>query len=328
MKLKNLSSVIFSFAVFFSSFATGAEEIASRKMLPMNSAASVREISEHNGLADFFHLPFSRKKSGDSDDVSEHEIETSETEEALREKMGSAFLQQFQDELPFVSPAALTTTTPQDPVIDFPVPTPSPSVSTSLSPSDILAESPSDISPSESIPELSSIAPSSEVAEGPDAEGPDAMQSESLDVETPVPDSTESTESLESVESWPALEMEVDEELPVVEPPSSEPEDAAPEPARVIASPASRPRVTSRKEEKMETLSAPFDPPKKVEEEDSEAPAPEDNKHRHHIGRKMRIISWTLAGICISLVVVGNILGVYFSYIRPRLSRRTEYTEL
>ena len=126
MKLKNLSSVIFSFAVFFSSFATGAEEIASRKMLPMNSAASVREISEHNGLADFFHLPFSRKKSGDSDDVSEHEIETSETEEALREKMGSAFLQQFQDELPFVSPAALTTTTPQDPVIDSPVPTPSP----------------------------------------------------------------------------------------------------------------------------------------------------------------------------------------------------------
>ena len=160
MKLKNLSSVIFSFAVFFSSFATGAEEIASRKMLPMNSAASVREISEHNGLADFFHLPFSRKKSGDSDDVSEHEIETSETEEALREKMGSAFLQQFQDELPFVSPGALietseteealrekmgsaflqqfqdelpfvspgvlTTTTPQDPVIDSPVPTPSP----------------------------------------------------------------------------------------------------------------------------------------------------------------------------------------------------------
>ena len=342
MKLRNPSFVVFCLVIFFSSFATGAEKIASRKTLPIDSAAAVREIAGRNGPLSFFRFPFSRKKSGDSEDASEDE--TSETEEeAIREQdqqIAGAIFQKFQEELPlFASPDSLstTTTTPQHVEVDPPAATPSPTVSKVPSRSDPPLASPTDIIPSEAIEELSSVAPSSEASEASEPEEQDAMLSEQSDIEAPVPESVESvdsTESIESVEpvdssaqtvesvgSWPAPEREVyEEELLVAEPPGSEPAV----PVRAVTSA----QTLSRTAELSETLSASLDMHEQVEEEDSEAPAPEDNKHRHRIGRKMRIVSWTLASICISLVVVGNFLGIYFSYIRPRLSRRTEYTEL
>ena len=352
MKLRNPSFVVFCLVIFFSSFATGAEKIASRKTLPIDSAAAVREIAGRNGPLSLFRFPFSRKKSGDSEDASEDETSKTEEEEVIREQdqqIAGAIFQKFQQELPlFASPDSLTTTTtttPQHVEVDPPAATPSPTVSKVPSPtvskvpsrSDPPSASPTDIIPSEAIEELSSVAPSSEAAEASEPEEQVAVLSEQSDIEAPVPESVESvdsTESIESVEpvdssaqtvesvgSWPAPEREVyEEELLVAEPPGSEPAV----PVRAVTSA----QTLSRTAELSETLSASLDTHEQVEEEDSEAPAPEDNKHRHRIGRKMRIVSWTLASICISLVVVGNFLGIYFSYIRPRLSRRTEYTEL
>lgn len=49
------------------------------------------------------------------------------------------------------------------------------------------------------------------------------------------------------------------------------------------------------------------------------ASSPAENKDSHHIGHNLKVVTWTLAGVCLSVVVIGNFLGIYFSYIKPRL---------
>lgn len=53
-----------------------------------------------------------------------------------------------------------------------------------------------------------------------------------------------------------------------------------------------------------------------------ESPPPENN-NSHHIGHNLKVVTWTLAGVCLSVVVIGNFLGIYFSYIKPRLHQST-----
>lgn len=58
--------------------------------------------------------------------------------------------------------------------------------------------------------------------------------------------------------------------------------------------------------------------------ESAEAPStPTENKNSHHIGHNLKVVTWTLAGVCLSVVVIGNFLGIYFSYIKPRMSQPT-----
>lgn len=50
---------------------------------------------------------------------------------------------------------------------------------------------------------------------------------------------------------------------------------------------------------------------------------PAENKDSHHIGHNLKVVTWTLAGVCLSVVIIGNFLGIYFSYIKPRLNQST-----
>lgn len=54
-----------------------------------------------------------------------------------------------------------------------------------------------------------------------------------------------------------------------------------------------------------------------------EAATPTENKDSHHIGHNLKVVTWTLAGVCLSVVVIGNFLGIYFSYIKPRMHQST-----
>jgi len=56
---------------------------------------------------------------------------------------------------------------------------------------------------------------------------------------------------------------------------------------------------------------------------DQESSTQAENKGSHHIGHNLKVVTWTLAGVCLSVVVIGNFLGIYFSYIKPRMHQST-----
>lgn len=60
-------------------------------------------------------------------------------------------------------------------------------------------------------------------------------------------------------------------------------------------------------------------PQRPTVEATEETATPTENKDSHHIGHNLKVVTWTLAGVCLSVVVIGNFLGIYFSYIKPRM---------